>query len=368
MTKSPRSVTKKLQLASLFRWLAILCFIKLAIFTMILLDLPFPAFLDKTADHIEPSPTQTQAKDDSEIRQTVNKAAPKETAKSEAPLPPLPQGAEAARLAQSLKPKHQNVRTTPPALQTEANADIRSIDIETEQALLGHTNLKLPKPLPAPIARAGEEPPKAKLLAENNTLPVPTLGSATAAQAAASMPVPQTGPADSPFAPVEQQSPLKLPGAPEIPSDIPTGRNGGQPLPLPSTNRMPIPDMQQPKPRSSIEMTTEAQEIARQQQDMLILKKQMDERLKELQESEAKMQRMLEEAQGVEAKKLKNLILMFANMKPKTAAKALEKMEPRTACQILRGMTAKQSGDILSYTNPAVTAKLTELLTRMKTY
>jgi hypothetical protein len=29
-------------------------------------------------------------------------------------------------------------------------------------------------------------------------------------------------------------------------------------------------------------------------------------------------------------------------------------------------MTPKQSGEILSYTNPTVTAKLTELLTRMR--
>ena len=199
-------------------------------------------------------------------------------------------------------------------------------------------------------------------------LPVPTLGNVTAAKAAASMPVPKTGPAESHFAPVEQQAPLALPGAPDIPDNIPKGNTQGQTLPPLNTDRMPTPDMQQPRTRSSIEMTTEAQEIARQQQDMLILKKQMDERLKELQDTEAKMQRMLDEAHGLEAKKLKALILMYANMKPKTAAKALEKMEARTACQILRGMTAKQSGDILSYTNPTVTAKLTELLTRMKTF
>ena len=38
----------------------------------------------------------------------------------------------------------------------------------------------------------------------------------------------------------------------------------------------------------------------------------------------------------------------------------------RVAAQILRGMTPKQSGEILSYTNPNVTAKLTELLSRVQ--
>ena len=97
-----------------------------------------------------------------------------------------------------------------------------------------------------------------------------------------------------------------------------------------------------------------------------MLKQQMDDRLKELRTSEKRMQKMLEEAKGVEDQQLKGLVLMFTNMKPKTAAQAIEKMEERVAVQILKGMTPKQSGEILSYTNPQVTAKLTELLSRMR--
>ncbi|MBQ7738056.1 MAG: hypothetical protein IJT59_00140 [Desulfovibrionaceae bacterium] len=363
MTKSPRSVTKKLQLASLFRWLAILCFIKLAIFTMILLDAPFPAF-DKPAKNVSvKTQLQPQIKvhlnAEPQAPAPVDQALPKDSNRTLLSEAPLPQGVEAAKLAQSIKPKAR-----PSSVLAEKKQDEVVADLETEQALVGKSNLHLPKPLPAPIAKAGDPIPNQRMVAEN-TLPVPTLGSVTAAQAAASMPVPETGPSESTFAPVEQQAPLDIPGAPDIPKDLPRGSSANQLKPL--TN-MPRPDLQQPQPKSAIEMTTEAQEIARQQQDMLVLKKQMDERLKELQDSEAKMQRMLDEAHGLEEKKLKALILMYANMKPKTAAKALEKMDSRTACKILRGMTAKQSGDILSYTNPAVTAKLTELLTRMKTY
>ena len=361
MTKSPRSVTKKLQLASLFRWLAILCFIKLAIFTMILLDVPFPSLPDKTAT------VSVKEKPKIEVRVSQQRTEePKVETNLTPPKPlvseaPLPQGVEAAKLAQSIKPKAR-----PASVLAERERDAASVDFETEQALIGKSNLKLPKPLPAPIAKAGDPIPTQKMVAQNS-LPVPTLGNVTAARAAADMPIPQTGPSESAFTPTEQQVSRDIPGAPDIPDDLPRGSSANQLSPMSSIN-MPTPDMPQPTPKSSMEMTTESQEIARQQQDMLILKKQMDERLKELQDSEAKMKQMLDEAQGLEAKKLKSLILMYANMKPKTAAKALEKMDSRTACQILRGMTAKQSGDILSYTNPAVTAKLIELLSRMKSY
>ena len=41
-------------------------------------------------------------------------------------------------------------------------------------------------------------------------------------------------------------------------------------------------------------------------------------------------------------------------------------MDERVAVRILTGMSPKQSGDILTYVNPAKTAKLTEIITRMK--
>ena len=44
MTKQPHSATK-LRLSKLFRWLAVLCFIKLSMLCMLLLDVPLPSWL-----------------------------------------------------------------------------------------------------------------------------------------------------------------------------------------------------------------------------------------------------------------------------------------------------------------------------------
>ncbi|MDR1856397.1 MAG: hypothetical protein LBR22_04465 [Desulfovibrio sp.] len=248
------------------------------------------------------------------------------------------------------------------------------------------------------------------------SLPVPGLGSIQAANAASRdipIPAPQTPPASdrTNFTPSEQTAPMSqqqaapaartpsaagattpsatpglsrggqaaptaLPGAPAIPDSIPrgqdiidrSGRNGaatpglgrqsgrGAGLPVPDITRQPMPD----------DPDTKAQDLARQQQDILILRQQMDQRLKDLNAAEQKIKDMIREARGLEDQKIRHLIQMYANMKPKMAAKAIETMDERVAIRILNGMSPKQSGEILTYTAPEKTAKLTELITRMK--
>ena len=97
-----------------------------------------------------------------------------------------------------------------------------------------------------------------------------------------------------------------------------------------------------------------------------MLRQQMDQRLKDIQETEKKMQDMIREARGIENDKVHRLILTYSMMKPKAAAKALESMDERVAIRILSGMSPKQSGEILTYVAPAKTAKFTELITRMR--
>ncbi|MCR4666455.1 MAG: hypothetical protein K5657_04075 [Desulfovibrio sp.] len=391
MTKSQRSATKKLPLVKLFRWLAVLCFIKLSIFTMILLDVPFISFFDTAIEN--------KHTDEEKVPETQKSAV-----ESAANIPPIDIPVEKHDI--SPKTEQTNIlnpeKSEPeaaPIIHDKSSKPLLAGHIEekkeTEKALLSGHNLPLPPPLPAPIAEPGTPAPSSTLLAEEK-ISVPTLGSVTAAKAAQSMPLPKAGPSTSPFAPIEQSAPLTHPGVPDIPRDGPGASSPGAPqaggqtgmgrpsMPAPGqgpgTSSRDIPDLQgkplasPPIPRdvspqnsaNGIQMNTEAQELARQQQDMLMLKKQMDERMKELEDSEAKVKRMLEEARNMEDKKIRTLIQMYANMKPKTAAKALESMDERTACQILQRMTPKQSGDILSYTNPKVTAKLTELLARMR--
>lgn len=427
MTKQRPSATK-LRLSRLFRWLAVLCFIKLSILGMLMLDLPLPAWLGGNAPGNGARPAPTAANTPAMLHGRAQSAAVAEASLSPgtAPMPeaaeaqaapegarpaPLtsqkpPQGSAAAQLAAGAKPRHamrQNV--TEAALPTPlVTAQAKAAGASGGEPVFMPPNLPEPAALGAPLAEPGTSPltgnnaPLLAVAADRRAaedgwmdmlglkhLPIPGLGSVQAAHAAAlDMPVPQT-PADSasPFAPAEQSAPLAMPGAPEIPANIPRGQGAdGAPLPpraagggstalpaLPRAGQSPA----MPAPAPSVapnalpeDPNAKAQDLARQQQDILMLRQQMDQRLKDLQDAEQKMKGMLREAKGLEDKKIRSLIQMYANMKPRTAAKALESMDERVAIRILSGMAPKQSGEILTYTNPAKTAKLTELITRMR--
>ena len=465
MTKQPHSATK-LRLSKLFRWLAVLCFMKLTILGMLLLDVSAPSWLGG-------SPRQEAAQQESNKKDAPAKAEPaprgvQQVAEAPAPavssavssaLPdPLlsgpvrsgpaqsglaqnlgsslsaigtaldstldsvvtavkdktesgnsePQGAAAARMAAAAKPQTGHAAAVAdaalpaPLIRAGATGGTPAQNVANGQGKTFAPNMPEPQALPAPQAEPGTAAPANSLIvsAKPNRanesewldalglshLPIPGLGSVQAAHAAAlDMPVPQTPTTgQSPFAPAEQTAPLSVPGAPPIPANIPRGQSAdGAPLPprgsaggnegyLPALPQgqaggmLPAPSVQTPQNSYSNDPNSKAQELARQQQDILMLRQQMDQRLKDMQETEKKMQDMIREARGIENDKVHRLILTYSMMKPKAAAKALESMDERVAIRILSGMSPKQSGEILTYVAPAKTAKFTELITRMR--
>lgn len=392
MTKSRHSATR-LRLSSLFRWLAMLCFIKLCLVAMLMLDLPLPGWLggDSTLSENPLVSQQPEHQPEYQVNQQIEQLALKPSSPAAGPespegqlqvtqhpsvssvlaaidridathrdAAPEPQGAAAARLAATTKPQPQ----TPPVAAVP--------------------------PLTTPLLRAGvtsKPKPEEGLLnmLGLTRLPIPALGSVQTAHAAAQdMPVPSVPlGGGSPFAPAEQVSPLRgAAGSASVSPEVPVvpalpGIMTAQATNIPQDNNFPgLPrsrDITSPAPAPNITPNSppgdpnfKAQELARQQQDILMLRQQMDQRLRELEEAERKMKDMISQARELEDRKVRNLIQMYANMKPRMAAKALESMDERVAVRILSGMAPKQSGEILTYTNPSKTAKFTELITRMR--
>ncbi len=151
---------------------------------------------------------------------------------------------------------------------------------------------------------------------------------------------------------------------------LPAGTAGPQ-LGVSATQNLLVPNTNPPAPNLDAYIPPEdpnrkQQELARREQEILMLQKQMEQRLKELQAAEKNVQGMLKEAKNVEGEKVNTLINMYANMKPRQAGAALESVDEAIAAKILVSMKAKQAGEILSYMNPVKTAKLTELLSRMR--
>lgn len=108
------------------------------------------------------------------------------------------------------------------------------------------------------------------------------------------------------------------------------------------------------------------EELAAKEKALAALEQELDQKLVRLQELEAKLNRMLEDAKEVRDKKLKHLIDVYSNMKAKQAAAVIETLNEKIAVKILAGMRGRQAGEILTYVKPAKAARLSEQLTKMQ--
>ena len=108
------------------------------------------------------------------------------------------------------------------------------------------------------------------------------------------------------------------------------------------------------------------EELDRREQALNALETEIDAKLVKLQELEASIQRLVTDARGVMDERLKHLIDVYANMKPKQAAVVLETLDEDIAVKILAGMSGRQAGEILTNVQADKAARLTEMLTRME--
>ncbi|SMP42265.1 MotE family protein [Desulfonatronum lacustre] len=108
------------------------------------------------------------------------------------------------------------------------------------------------------------------------------------------------------------------------------------------------------------------EEVQRQEQTLRALENELDAKLNRLQALESRIQGMLEEADVLKDRKMKHLVDVYSNMKPREAAKALEALEEPVAVKILSGMRGRNAGEVLSFVDAEKAARLTEALTRMQ--
>lgn len=107
-------------------------------------------------------------------------------------------------------------------------------------------------------------------------------------------------------------------------------------------------------------------ELDRREQELNNLQKDIENRLNDLKDMEVRLQVMLKEANVQKDQKMRHLVDVYTNMKPKQAGQVLETLDERTAVRILAGMRGRQAGEILTFVSPEKAAKLSEMLTRMQ--
>lgn len=107
-------------------------------------------------------------------------------------------------------------------------------------------------------------------------------------------------------------------------------------------------------------------DLDRREQELASLQKDLETRLNDLKDMEVRLQVMLKEADAQKDQKMRHLVDVYSNMKPKQAGQVLETLDERTAVTILAGMRGRQAGEVLTFVTPEKAAKLSEMLTRMQ--
>lgn len=107
-------------------------------------------------------------------------------------------------------------------------------------------------------------------------------------------------------------------------------------------------------------------DLNRREQELKGLEQQVDAKLAQMQDLEARIKTMLKDAQGMKDEKLRHLVDVYTNMKAKQAAAVLETLDEKIAVRILAGMRGRQAGEILTFVQAEKAAKLSEALTRMQ--
>lgn len=131
-----------------------------------------------------------------------------------------------------------------------------------------------------------------------------------------------------------------------------------------TANEQKCPDAVDPKLREALERRQS--ELDHRQEELNAMESRVNDKLEEMQALEGRIKMMLKDAQTLQDEKLRHLVDVYTNMKPKQAAQVLETLNEQTAVRILAAMRGRQAGEILTNVTPEKAAKLSEMLTKMQ--
>ena len=170
-------------------------------------------------------------------------------------------------------------------------------------------------------------------------------------------------PASSPMAEPGVTAPVTEPenrALPSIDTAAPSAASKAQQsAPAPTGGSVLAPD-------TADVLARKQEDLARKEQELRVLEKELADRLERMQLLENRLAEMIKDAEQAGDAKLRHLIDVLANMKAKQAAAVLETLDQKIAVRVLAGMRGRQAGEILTYVKPEIAAKLTEALARMQ--
>lgn len=96
------------------------------------------------------------------------------------------------------------------------------------------------------------------------------------------------------------------------------------------------------------------------------LEKQIDEKIKKLEELEASIKSEVEAYKIESNARVKHLVKIYSSMKPKAAASLMDKLDINVAVEVFLNMKGDAVGSILSYMETSKAASITKMLATYK--
>ena len=115
------------------------------------------------------------------------------------------------------------------------------------------------------------------------------------------------------------------------------------------------------------ELEARAKELEAREAVVLAAEKRLEGRVAHLKQLEAKINEMVRAKDEGEAARVKNLVTMYENMKPKDAARVFDRLDMRVLLDVATQINPRRMSDILAQMSPEAAERLTvELASRAK--
>lgn len=114
------------------------------------------------------------------------------------------------------------------------------------------------------------------------------------------------------------------------------------------------------------QLETRTREINKRASELNALQKVIDEKMAELQKMRTDFEEQVKVEKARQNQRMKHLVNLYSNMKPKAAAAVIEKMDIDIAVEILRMMKGREAGKILNAVQPEKASRITQLLSNDK--
>ena len=115
------------------------------------------------------------------------------------------------------------------------------------------------------------------------------------------------------------------------------------------------------------ELEGRAKELELRESVVLAAEKRLEGRIAQLKQLEAKINDMVRAKDESEAARVKNLVMMYENMKPKDAARVFDRLDLKILVEVTTQINPRRMSDILAQMSPEAAERLTvELATRAK--